>query len=115
MQMPDWREFIRCVDVGKEDGEEKYSLDDLTLRDVSVRPRIGPTLGENLFLFADAEEIQRVRKMAKIRPDILLAVREEIDEPLPASTTRTQPKGTDKESGPCQCRACKAKKDKEDQ
>jgi hypothetical protein len=36
-----WRGFIECLDLELgEDGGEKYSLDDLTLHDVSVKPKV---------------------------------------------------------------------------
>jgi len=128
MQMPDWKKFIRCADLELGvDGEESSSQDDLTLQDLVVEPKIGNTLGENLFLFADAEEMQRIRKMAKTRPEILLAVKEVPEDEKPQGITRvtpsglrnvpaktTGPKKSDKDPSTCQCRACKAKKDKED-
>jgi hypothetical protein len=113
-----WRGFIECLDLELgEDGGEKYSLDDLTLHDVSVKPKVGPTLGENLFLFADADEIQKVLKIAKTRPEIMQAVREGNPDEIPVRErpiVTTKSKRTDKATGPCQCRACKAKKDEED-
>ena len=117
MQMPNWKEFIRCVDVLGEDGVEKSTLDDLTLRDLSVKPVVGPTLGENLYLFSTAAEIQKVLKIAQTQPEILQAVRQEGADEIPADQSGTpgfQPKRVNKKSSTCQCRACKAKKDKED-
>ena len=117
MQLPNWKEFIRCVDLGLDvDGEASSSLGDLTLKDVSVKPEVGPTLGENLYLFSTAEEIQNVLRIAKTQPEILQAVRQEGADEIRADQPGANPlqKRPDKKSGPCQCRACKAKKDKED-
>ncbi len=104
-----WREFIRCVDVGtSDDGAERYSLDDLTLQDVSASPKIGNTLRENLAIFLPAEEIKRIRQIAETEPEILEMVRDS-----DTNSTR-ESEGIGKKVRSCNCRTCKAKKDKED-
>ncbi len=100
------REFIKCVDVlGKDAGVENYSLEDLTLKDLSVEPKMGPTLGEHLPIYGSGQEIIDVAQRAKVDPSIYQAVREDSVEKGGADQ-----KGTDKKTGSCQCRSCKAKK-----
>ncbi len=97
------REFIKCVDVLGDVGEANTSLEWMTLREISVDPKIGPTLGENLAIFFPPDEIIRIRLLAKTKPEIMDSVRETDDG-----------SGTNQAAGPCQCRDCQEKKDKED-
>ena len=102
------KEGIRCINVlGEDAGEVNSSLESLTLQDLNVKPKIGETLRDHLPIFATAEEIILVRQIAKTKPEILDQVREDQDE------RGSQSKGTSKTTGPCQCRNCKKKKDKE--
>jgi hypothetical protein len=101
------REIIRCVDVlGEDAGEGNYFLDDLTLKDVSVSPRIGIKLWESLPIFGTPAEILKIHRIAKDKPEIMFSERDDSDPRLQQRT--------DQAAGTCQCRACQKKKAEED-
>jgi hypothetical protein len=115
-------EFIRCLDLNdpndpKGGGAVNTSLESLTLEDVSVSPKIGNTLGEALPIFFSAEEIINIHEIAKTKPDIYDAVREEGAEAGSGDAETVgdiYTQGADKATEPCKCRNCKSKKDKKD-
>jgi len=100
------KRLVRCVNVlGEDAGKGSYFLDDLTLQDVSVSPRVGTKLWENLPIYGTPEEILKVHQMAKLKPEIWFSERDDDDPRLKQRI--------DQAAGTCQCRACKEKKAKE--
>ena len=101
------KRLVRCVNVlGEDAGKGSYFLDDLTLQDVSVSPKIGSKLWENLPIYGTPEEILVVNRAAKAKPEIWFSERDDDDPRLKQRTNQA--------AGACQCRACqKAKAEKD--